>query len=197
MDTTLLIILICVGVLLLTILFYYTRRFLKKFKKPKTVKGELSKKLSKLGKPQKHNKKAKKPLEKVENKQKEVFSLDKPIYEEEIKPDFSKIKHDFEISDYVEDAPQVEKQEEPHEQPQRKSFAELMRAREEAKSKYLQDNAQAIEEEEAEEFEKFRANHSIYTTFEQDKDLVNEIQNLSPELKAIVFGNLFRRVSDD
>jgi len=50
---------------------------------------------------------------------------------------------------------------------------------------------------EEDDFDEFRAKHSSYTSYMKDDALIDEIQSLSPDMKAVVFSNLFKRIDHD
>ncbi len=81
------------------------------------------------------------------------------------------------------------------EKPKPKSLEELIRSRQEANKA----NPKPIKEidDEDKEFDKFRREHSSFISYQKDDSLINEIKNLSPEMKAIVFNNLFNKIDHD
>lgn len=81
------------------------------------------------------------------------------------------------------------------ERPKPKSIEELIRSRREANK----DNPKQVKETDGEdqEFDKFRQEHSSFIPYQKDTTLIDEIKNLSPEMKAIVFNNLFNKIDHD
>lgn len=80
----------------------------------------------------------------------------------------------------------------------RMTIEEIMRNRELAKQKMPNPPPQIFnDEDDDEEFEKFRQAHSSYTKYMKDQNLIDQIKDLSPEMKAVVFSNLFKRIDKD
>jgi len=79
------------------------------------------------------------------------------------------------------------------EEPKRKSFEEIMRARQANKT----NQSLSVKQQEEDDFDEFRAKHSSYTSYMKDDALIDEIQSLSPDMKAVVFSNLFKRIDHD
>lgn len=193
MSKTLLIVIIVVAsiVVLFALLFLFGKISSAR-KKKKTMTGELAKKIAKIKKEQKKNQ------QNASTQPKDDFILEEKKYvPETVVPEKKHKKIQPIISDYDEFddsslAPKVE-QAEPV---KRKSFEELMKSRNQAREQQELNQVPPTDEID-DDFEKFRASHSVFTSYQKDQTLVEEIQGLSPELKAIVFGNLFRRISDD
>ena len=85
------------------------------------------------------------------------------------------------------------------EQPEvkRKSFEEIMRAREQRNAQEFEARSLAETQFDDDDFEKFRAEHSVYSKYFKDQSLIEEIQDMSPKMRAILFANLFKSKSDD
>lgn len=76
-----------------------------------------------------------------------------------------------------------------------KRFEERRRFLQEQQEKEKQENEQKKQPEEIDDFEEFMNEHS-YSRLFADKSLYEQIQNLSPELKAVIFSGLFKRIDD-
>ena len=80
-------------------------------------------------------------------------------------------------------------------------YAQMIKRIEERRRRFEERKRQEEEESEFEskqrdDFEEFMDEHS-YSRLFADKTLYEQIKDLSPELKAIIFSGLFKRIDDD
>lgn len=161
----------------------------------KKISPALLKRFSK----QKQQDKTPSAAEKQEN-QAQTADQEQPQFEFDQKPNKSKqpIIESFDQLDQSDKALFGLEEEKPQPRPpqeevRRKSFEEIMRNRQ----MHRQDVSQDFFEDEDDSFEKFRAEHSSYTSYVKDDDLIAQIQSMPPHMKAIIFGNLFNRPNHD
>ena len=183
------VILIVIGSLFaLVVLLFVAGRISSRRKKNATQ--ELAKKIKKLDKTD---------VKKQGEKPKQEFDLQPPVqkqFEEKIAKNVNPIVTSYE--DFDEDEKDllgtkasIEK-EEPR---KRRSFEEIMRNRRQAGNSSAGTPTEIPEEDQ--EFDEFRKQHSSYISYKADQALIEEIKGLSPEMKSIIFNNLFNRVDHD
>lgn len=80
----------------------------------------------------------------------------------------------------------------------RKSFNEIMRAREQriANSQIIQ-SQQPEQDEIDDDFEDFREQHSSFISYKTDPALIEQIKDMSPQMRKVLFSNIFNRIDRD
>lgn len=155
----------------------------------KVVNSGLAKKVNKLNKEVSHDKKP------PQEKPKDEFDLKPPKHEEVIIPTKKGevLTQDLDEND-IELLGAVKEEQPPKpEEPKRKSFEEIMRSRQANRANQKQTAPPQADDD----FEEFRSKHSSYTSYVKDDALIDEIKTLSPEMKAVVFSNLFNRINHE
>ncbi len=177
---------ICVGGIVFLFCLFIAIGKLSAHKK-KVMHPELVKKLNKIKKGNKHHASTP-PPEPEKPKDEFILTQDLPKQPKKVGEPLISDYDEFEETETI--APELERKEES--EVKRKSFDELLKAR--ATNKNIQPKEVSTFDD---DFDKFRSEHSIYTSYAKDDALIQEIQGLSPELKAVVFGNLFKRIDHD
>ena len=141
-----------------------------------------------------------KPAEQPVAKEEEppMFTLDKPAKSKAaVITDFT----DFDEEDkalFAEAEPEAAKQEEKPREVKRKTFDEIMRNREASRTNTPAIENQFVEEDhDDDDFEQFRAEHSSYSKYMKDDSLIDRIKDLPPNMRAVIFNNIFNRIDDD
>lgn len=166
--------------------------------KKKVINKDIAKKLGKIKKEDAKN------HQPVKEEKKEAFDLEPPKLQVKVEqPKNSKNVHpivtnfdelDNEDKDFLGISDNDKVVERPKEEVRRKSFEELMKAHQANRANYESQKNETFDDD---DFEKFRAQHSSFSSYKKDDVLIDEIKELSPEMKAIVFSNLFRRIDHD
>ncbi len=158
----------------------------------KVFNNGLAKKVNKLNKTSSHDKTT------PQEKPKDAFDLQPPTQDEFIIPtQKSNVMteelddNDIELLGVTKENSNLPQKPEEH---KRKSFEEIMKARQANRVNNFQNQSNSQQED---DFEEFRSKHSSYTSYMKDDALIDEIKTLSPEMKAVVFSNLFKRIDHE
>lgn len=180
-------ILISCGVILLLILSFVIRKKLKR--KKKTEADRIKKKIALLNKNKKES--PKEPAPKNPNEELLQFEEYTPPAEE--KSNATPI-----YSDYIEEVQNDNKVAEEENKSRPISYEELLRRRADRQAERNAQNQQnpAIFDD-FDDFDNFQAKHSSYIRYQTDPMLIQQIMDLPPELRAVVFGNLFSKINHD